>query len=57
MLFVSVFWSLCYEEQFYVVTGVLAMTGRMHFALPLSAMSLLWNLYFLTTCHGWFVDY
>ena len=57
VLFVSVFWSLCYEEQFYIVMGVLAMTGRMHFALPLSAISLLWILYFPTTCHGWFVEY
>jgi peptidoglycan/LPS O-acetylase OafA/YrhL len=60
-LFVNTFWSLCYEEQFYLVMGVIfiipLMLGRRRLILGLFAIGLGWNLASPRLCHGFFLDY
>ena len=62
-LFVAAFWSLCYEEQFYlVVAGLLAL--RRWFpeivfrgALVLAVLSIAWGAVFPTIKFGLFIEY
>lgn len=62
-LFVAAYWSLDYEEQFYLVVAlalVLAMSRRLPMfvsILALSALSLAWNLVFPGTVRGLFIEY
>lgn len=60
VLFVSVYWSLCYEEQFYVLVGLLAFlasTRRMAVSVVVTAFALAWVCAFPERCFGWFVEY
>jgi peptidoglycan/LPS O-acetylase OafA/YrhL len=59
-LFVSVYWSLCYEEQFYLVVGLIAFClgrsqGLVYAVLGVFALS--WILAYPHTCYGWFIEY
>ncbi len=59
-LFVSVYWSLCYEEQFYVVVGLMAFLAtacRISIGIGLTVISLTWISLCPTTCYGWFIEY
>ncbi len=62
-LFVSAFWSLNYEEQFYLLMAVSA-TLALKFKLPiqrtvlfLAMPCLAWNVIFPSTSYGLFVEY
>lgn len=62
-LFVAAYWSLDYEEQFYLVVA-LALLLAMRRSVPmsvsilaLSAMSLAWNVVFPGTVRGVFIEY
>jgi peptidoglycan/LPS O-acetylase OafA/YrhL len=54
-LFVSVYWSLCYEEQFYIVCGLFLLAAAklrwdpLHSTLALLGCSLAWNVAFPQT--------
>lgn len=61
-LFVGAYWSLCYEEQFYLVMGLLAGFGLsalvsrwMVFALLVAG--LVWNAFFPSVVFGIFIEY
>ena len=62
-LFVAAYWSLDYEEQFYLVIAVallLAVRRRVPMIatiLALSAIGFAWNLAFPTTLRGVFIEY
>ena len=62
-LFVAAYWSLDYEEQFYLVVAlalVLAVRGRLPMfmsVLALSVLSLAWNAVFPGTVRGIFIEY
>jgi peptidoglycan/LPS O-acetylase OafA/YrhL len=62
-LFVAGFWSLNYEEQFYLVMGLLlfsAMALRRSMLsgiLLLMIPALIWNLYFPSRSYGFFLEY
>jgi peptidoglycan/LPS O-acetylase OafA/YrhL len=59
-LFVSVYWSLCYEEQFYVVVGLatfLLAAWRAWLAVALTTFAVGWIVAFPDRCFGWFVEY
>jgi len=62
-LLVGAYWSLNYEEQFYLLMGLLMSTaaGRgfrlKHFVLGLLGLSLLWNALFPFVACGLFIDY
>jgi len=62
-LFVSAFWSLNYEEQFYLLMAVFAMLA-LKFKLPiqrtvlfLAIPCLIWNVIFPSTSYGLFLEY
>jgi peptidoglycan/LPS O-acetylase OafA/YrhL len=62
-LFVAAFWSLCYEEQFYLITGGLLVLAslwglrlRLSF-LALSVASLVWCGFFPQGATGLFIEY
>lgn len=61
--FVTAYWSLNYEEQFYLVIALM-MVASLHlrrslqfFALPLIGVALLWNLLRPHYSHGIFIEY
>jgi len=62
-LFVAAFWSLCYEEQFYLVmAGLLALSGRfpravLHGSIALGVVSIGWGAFFPTEKFGIFIEY
>ncbi len=62
-LFVAGFWSLNYEEQFYIVMGLLMYAStwlRRHMLLGVAALmvpALLWNIIFPSTTFGFFLEY
>lgn len=62
-LFVAAFWSLCYEEQFYIVTaGLLALSAvftraLLHGALALAIVGVAWGAVFPTLKFGFFIEY
>ncbi len=59
-LFVSVYWSLCYEEQFYLVAGLITFFLFMRRTAAWSAITLAsvaWIAAFPGVCFGWFVEY
>lgn len=62
-LLVTAFWSLNYEEQFYLVFGALiALTAALRRPLSsavvaLTVLSALWNIAFPSTSYGVFVEY
>jgi peptidoglycan/LPS O-acetylase OafA/YrhL len=58
--FVAAYWSLCYEEQFYLVmAAAAALTARSRGALllALTALGVAWNLGLPGTCRGVFIEY
>jgi peptidoglycan/LPS O-acetylase OafA/YrhL len=63
VLFVAVYWSLCYEEQFYLLTGLmLALTAVIGISVRtmivvLIGAGLVWNIIFPQICYGVFVEY
>jgi peptidoglycan/LPS O-acetylase OafA/YrhL len=63
VLFVSVCWSLNYEEQFYIVMGLLMFAavfrkdGILSEILLLMIPAFLWNLYHPIRFNGFFLDY
>jgi peptidoglycan/LPS O-acetylase OafA/YrhL len=62
-LTVAAFWSLNYEEQFYVVVGLLMLAiGYFRFSLLaivpiLFGFAFAWNVCFPTICYGFFIEY
>lgn len=62
-LFVAAYWSLDYEEQFYLVVALALLlslrsrTPMVASILALSAISLAWNLMFPGTIRGIFIEY
>lgn len=62
-LFVAAFWSLCYEEQFYLVFGALLTLAVwrkwsiLKGVIALLVLSLAWIALFPKTCHGLFIEY
>jgi peptidoglycan/LPS O-acetylase OafA/YrhL len=57
------FWSLNYEEQFYLMVGLMIAGGAAwsrHLLLSvvaLLAIALAWNPAFRSTCFGFFIEY
>ena len=60
-LFVAAFWSLCYEEQFYLVMAVVmllpAMRSRVGVLVALMAVGLAWVVLAPRLCFGPFLEY
>jgi len=60
-LFVASFWTLCYEEQFYLVMGLLILAAgwvrRRNLLLLLTMAALAWNYTHLRLVYGFFLDY
>ncbi len=62
-LFVAAYWSLCYEEQFYLVVGLMIVLAGLvgvsvlAMSLGLLAVSVAWNVRFPTTSFGVFIEY
>ncbi len=62
-LFVGAFWSLCYEEQFYLVMAAMVAAGGVSVALSrwlvvgLLGAGLAWNVVFPTKVFGVFLEY
>jgi peptidoglycan/LPS O-acetylase OafA/YrhL len=62
-LFVSAYWSLCYEEQFYVIMGLLFTASSLSAAVSrravvaLMAIGLAWTIVFPHVIFGVFIEY
>lgn len=62
-LFVAGYWSLNYEEQFYLVIGLLMLVSLHLKKEPLAGILVLmipafiWNLFFPSTVYGFFLEY
>jgi peptidoglycan/LPS O-acetylase OafA/YrhL len=62
-LFVAAYWSLCYEEQFYLVTGLFLLLSRAvgvsmrSMVLALGVVGLVWNVIFPEMACGLFIEY
>ncbi len=62
-LFVASFWSLCYEEQFYLIMGLMVLLAgivRMSvlwMSSLLLVIGLAWNVLFPSTSFGLFIEY
>lgn len=62
-LFVPAYWSLCYQEQFYIITGLLALIAtRMRLRLmslvaSLTAIGVAWNILWPRLSFGIFIEY
>lgn len=62
-LFVTAYWSLCYEEQFYLLIGLfMLLAGRfggnvLSWTVAFLAIGLAWNTCFPTICYGVFIEY
>jgi peptidoglycan/LPS O-acetylase OafA/YrhL len=62
-LFVTAYWSLNYEEQFYILFGLmmlLASVGPLRIqnaVATLITISIAWLVYFPTLCYGLFIEY
>jgi peptidoglycan/LPS O-acetylase OafA/YrhL len=62
-LFVAAYWSLCYEEQFYLVMGLMVLIAgitRMSvlgMSMLLLAIAAAWNVLLPTTSYGFFIEY
>lgn len=61
--FVSVFWSLCYEEQFYLIMGLLLVIATVRkvsipaMVVALVAVALVWNALLPQVATGFFIEY
>ena len=62
-LFIAGYWSLNYEEQFYIVVGVLLLRASLlsrelkSFILVLMVPAFVWNLLHPSICYGFFLEY
>lgn len=62
-LFVASYWSLNYEEQFYLVIAVIMAlvvargVSLLRLVLPLLGVAILWNIRFPQTSYGVFIEY
>lgn len=60
-LFVLPFWTLCYEEQFYLIMGLLILIAgwvrRRNAVVLLMLVALGWNLIHMDVTYGIFLDY
>ncbi len=62
-LFIAGYWSLNYEEQFYIVIGVLLLTAAwlrkdlLPFVAALAVPAFIWNLLYPSICYGFFLEY
>jgi peptidoglycan/LPS O-acetylase OafA/YrhL len=62
-LFVSVYWSLDYEEQFYLLFGLMMLVAAMtrirvpYAVAGLIVISVVWIAIFPTVCYGLFIEY
>jgi peptidoglycan/LPS O-acetylase OafA/YrhL len=62
-LFVAAYWSLCYEEQFYLVMGLMVLIapflriGVLGMSCVLLGAGLVWNAVFPTISYGFFIEY
>lgn len=62
-LFVPAYWSLCYEEQFYLIMGLMVLAcslmraSILPMSLALMAVGLVWNAIWPQMCFGIFIEY
>jgi peptidoglycan/LPS O-acetylase OafA/YrhL len=62
-LFIAGYWSLNYEEQFYIVIGLLLLAASyfsqelMPFILMLMVPAFVWNVLHPSICYGFFLEY
>lgn len=62
-LFVAAYWSLCYEEQFYLLTGLMLAAASVFkvtirsMVTALIVVGLVWNVLFPQICYGVFIEY
>jgi peptidoglycan/LPS O-acetylase OafA/YrhL len=62
-LMVAAFWSLNYEEQFYLVVGLMIASGSVFSrrllpcTLALLGIGVVWNVAFPSTSYGFFIEY
>jgi len=62
-LFVAAYWSLCYEEQFYLVMGLMVLIAQsirlsvLGMSMFLLAVAAVWNVLLPTTSYGFFIEY
>lgn len=62
-LFVAAYWSLCYEEQFYLLMGLFLLLSRglrisiRSMVIALSVVGLAWNVAFPEMACGLFIEY
>ena len=61
--FITAFWSLQYEEQFYLVIALLMLASvffkksLLRLALPLISLAVIWNVLYPVYSHGFFLEY
>lgn len=62
-LFVAAYWSLCYEEQFYLLMGLFMLAvarfggSILAWTVAIMAIGLAWNAWFPAICYGVFIEY